>query len=291
MPDFYNRHSVSDSIFYPIHTHFKEKDFPQYCELHARCSLGGDQKTRAQGGPVGCLGDLSHETLRQSVERGRRFNALIYKGEDKALPHFYLKDGDWLGCIRFKKTAFFPPPSIHQLLEDQQKGYSLAWDRALALGFPPLFKEACRLSQDAQNAPVALLEFVCVLPDLRGFALVQQLLASTQAQLKGEGIQYLVVYGRIPHFWRHTLDHMPKMALLKSLFSPKAKQEMIQKALPGYIQLKRPDGFHPDWGIRFHQQAGGKLICPIQDYANDPESAHQGALILYDLDQGESDTL
>lgn len=66
---------------------------------------------------------------------------------------------------------------------------------------------------------------------LRGLALVQQLLASTQAQLKGEGIKYLVVYGRIPHFWRHTLDHMPKMALLKSLFSSKTKQEMIQKAL------------------------------------------------------------
>jgi hypothetical protein len=54
--------------------------------------------------------------------------------------------------------------------------------------------------------------------------------------------------------------------------------------LQEYISEKRAaDGLHPDHYIRFHQRAGGQLMCGIPFVAEDHESHHCGALVVYDL--------
>ena len=58
-----------------------------------------------------------------------------------------------------------------------------------------------------------------------------------------------------------------------------------------YVDRQRGDGLHPDPTIRFHQRAGGTLVCALPFAAQDPQSHFHGALVIYDLKElfGKSD--
>ena len=55
--------------------------------------------------------------------------------------------------------------------------------------------------------------------------------------------------------------------------------------LQAYVELQRDsDQCHPDWGIRFHQKAGGEVICGVENCAeNDPQSSNNGSFVIYNL--------
>lgn len=84
--------------------------------------------------------------------------------------------------------------------------------------------------------------------------------ASLERVYEKYGIRYAVAFGRLPEY-----DGRP---------------------LHDYIDNHvRDDGFHKDWGVRFHQKAGASLVCGIPCCAEgDVESRKNGTLMLYDIE-------
>jgi hypothetical protein len=235
-----------------------DADAEKYVRLHLACT----------GGKI--EGDLYQGMLyiqNQSMF-GLRINVLDYFGEPISLPGGErLSRGDWVGHMDYKMTGHVRPNTLAKALEENRAGKSVKWADLLAEGFMPNFASAANPLDDAKDQPVGFLVFTTVLPHLRGMGLVDLLLKSALDDIKALGGTHAVAYARLP-------------GLKDSAKTP----DDAKMVLDDYLQRRDANGFNPDWGVRFHQKAGGRLVCGIPDSAvDDKESLGQGALILYDL--------
>ncbi|MBU0761399.1 MAG: hypothetical protein KKD39_00090, partial [Candidatus Altiarchaeota archaeon] len=93
------------------------------------------------------------------------------------------------------------------------------------------------------------------------------LLQHTLKELSSQGCDYAVAYSRTAELHKHA-----------------ATAEEASMILPEYIKRRRDDGLHPDWSIRFHQKAGGMMICGVPNAdPHDLESMGHGAFFIYDM--------
>jgi len=186
--------------------------------------------------------------------KGERANVLEYAGEPMEIPHKRVNagKGDWVGFIRFNRTGFFDPAVLGKALEDRSIGKQVVWDDLISRGFPRDFASASDLFHDPQDRPAGMLLYVSVLPKLRGLGLVDKALSSAINDLRGDGADFAVAYARLPE-----------------LESAANNADNARRKLDEYVAMRNPEGWSPDWGVRFHQRAGGTLICGIPDSAPD----------------------
>ncbi|MGH1372193.1 MAG: hypothetical protein ACRBBW_09175 [Cellvibrionaceae bacterium] len=115
-------------------------------------------------------------------------------------------------------------------------------------------------SSAALGQGVLSLVYIEVNDQFRGQGLSARLISHLLRQVHERyGLNYSVAYGRLTGF---TGD-----------------------ALHDYIDRQVDStGLHQDWGVRFHQQAGARLICGIEECAvGDVKSLGCGHLSLYDI--------
>jgi hypothetical protein len=252
---------ASDSKVAPLRIPLRTEDAERLMRLQFQCML-----------PGAAFEDVREEAEQflLSMASGERANVLEYRGKseldikDRGLT---LHGGDWMGYIRFKKTGYFDEDVVGDALMRIGSGQRQRWAELVGKGFPRSYSAAAYMAGDPKSQDVAFLEMVSVLPQLRRLGLVEKVLGETLCGLREEGVKYAVAYARVPSL--HKEAHSRKIALEK---------------LDEYVWRADERGLNQDVGIRFHQKAGGKLICAIPDCASDDtKSVGQGALILYDL--------
>lgn len=178
-----------------------------------------------------------------------------------------LRRKDMLGFINSRRNSQFSMELVERLLERKRQGDTpkKIFDE-LGNQLPPSYEGLCKLG-DNDRSEVGFLMLVHVDPDLRGLNLSQRLLRRTLQIMRDRfNLEYVAFYGRVP-------------GLSEEFTSPADAEKHLQE----YVARKRPDGFHPDWAVRFHQYAGCEVICGIPNSAVDNESLNHGFVGVYDL--------
>ncbi len=160
-----------------------------------------------------------------------------------------LLDEEWLTELL---AARMSGVTAHELAEKikARPQYDLGWDKVNRFSWEP----------DAFGKGVLSLVNIEVARTSGGQGLSDELVTRMLARAYDKfNISYAIAYSRIPQYDRSDLQQ--------------------------YVERQREsDQFHPDWGIRFHQRAGGVLICGVENCAeNDPDSDNKGSLVIYDL--------
>lgn len=113
---------------------------------------------------------------------------------------------------------------------------------------------------------VGILMVAEVDPAMRKVGVSGQVLRNVLERFRGEGRNYVVTFARCAKLAEWEPDRT-------------AATERLQE----YVSLRDEKGLHPDYGIRFHQKAGGQIICGIPNCAIDQESHNHMCFVIYDL--------
>jgi len=102
-------------------------------------------------------------------------------------------------------------------------------------------------------------------PKFQGQGLVNKLISYTLKDLKSQGINHIIGYGRLPQLSQHHVT--PSIS--------EAEQHLLTQK-PG-------TNFSNDYGARFHQFNGAVSVSVIPNVMDDPESCDYGFLALYKI--------
>ena len=210
------------------------------------------------------------QNIRFNLKHGMRITVLEYAGDAEIpLPlgrGRLVRDGQ-IGYNVCKRTSFFDADSLGWALETVRAGGNVKWEELVARGFPKDYSAASEFRGDRLDGKAGFLMFITVIHPLRRLHLADPIIQATLSDFKAEGLDYAVAYARMPRYVESVKERWRD-----------------RDTLEGYAKAVDEKGFSPDWGLRFHQKAGGRSICAIPDCATDDIiSGGHGALVVYDL--------
>ncbi|MBI4015133.1 MAG: hypothetical protein HY362_00210 [Candidatus Aenigmarchaeota archaeon] len=204
----------------------------------------------------------SEEKFRHRIKIGSILKA-EYTGEPITWDGIQLTEGTILGMISFQMLQM--PIDFQDVIKKSERG--VEWGELISMGFP---KDWYELTDDGflykthiPNGNVGCLVGVGVLPSMRGFGVVNNLIGGVVSDMKKSGLEWAIGYGRVPEYGKH-----PEVPLQQ------------------YVKRKRSDGKPVDYGLRFHYNNGAHIVCGIPQSMrpkDDWESLGNGALVVYQL--------
>lgn len=160
-----------------------------------------------------------------------------------------LLNNHWLENLLKKRNSGTTAHEMSKIIKSNNQ-YDLNWDKLNRFSF----------EAEAYGTGVVSLVNIEVARSFSGFGLSAGLVKKMLARAYDNfNIQFAIAYSRAPQYDGSDLQE--------------------------YVELQRDsDQCHPDWGIRFHQKAGGEVICGVENCAeNDPQSNNNGSFVIYNL--------
>ena len=148
-------------------------------------------------------------------------------------------------------------PSFQQTAEGTEK---ISWDLN---GTPKFLFSHYERDHDIQG-DTGILLLAEVDPSVRKHGLSKLLIQSALNNFHSLGVSNVFAFARCAKFSEYEPDRIKALGNLQD-----------------YIARRDEEGWHPDYGIRFHQKAGAQIICGIPNCSLDPESHNHMCLVVY----------
>ena len=214
----------------------------------------------------GCI-VASSEKFKNRINAGCVMKA-VYEGEDIKLKNGYkLKKEQMIGVISYQIIKL--DVKLDKILEEVNKIKEFSWKELVKKGFPENWYTATDNGYINKthnpNGNTAFLIGVGVIPKIRGAQMVNKLINSVLKDVKYNKWKkdWVIGYARVPQYCKNR--NIP---------------------LNEYVKKTREDGKLFDYGLRFHENNGAKVVCEIpysMDPEDDLESLGCGALAIYNL--------
>jgi len=228
------------------------------------------------------------------VGGGRRTTLLRYVGEDLSIQSgedtFQLVTNQVIGLQVHRKTTEFSAQKLRGVLTEREKGSTPQQVYLNHKSELPRTWDEIRIQPETETrgADAAFLILIEIDPRLRGIKLNQILLSSMADFYRERGIHHLAAYVRMPQMKKTMEKELGLTATEKLSLRDQEAQEGIldkesSKKLQAYVLRERGDGMHPDYGIRFHQRMGGRIICGMPfAVMDDKDSCRHACLMVYE---------
>jgi GNAT superfamily N-acetyltransferase len=216
------------------------------------------------------------QRIQQGLRNGRTFTvAEATLGEQKSILAYLESKStgefreDFLETLHDLASARASPKRLFDLFVapdlpnfQLKGGNSSNWD--LEGSFRYLFS----LYEAEQDRPgqVGFLMLAEVDPSVRHLGLSKHLLTKVLEAFRREGTKFVVTFARCAQLAEWEPDPL-----------------IAEQRLQEYVALRNDAGLHPDFGIRFHQKAGARVICGLPHCARDPEAHNHMCLMIYNL--------
>ncbi|MBU0761981.1 MAG: hypothetical protein KKD39_03060 [Candidatus Altiarchaeota archaeon] len=164
-----------------------------------------------------------------------------YTGEDD--PAINLRKNQILGYNLFQKS------DVESGLLSDAYGMSekVKFTELLRRGMPREYLDHLMNPSTSEKSKAGFLVYVVSSQAGRGINLSNLLIAESVKHMRENmGLDMAFAFGRISH----NVDVSEDL-------------EMACTQLNAFLDEERPDGFHPDHAVRFHQRSGAKVVCGI----------------------------
>jgi len=167
-----------------------------------------------------------------------------------------------VGYNLFRKTGRVTAGFLKSIMRESVSEMPLFAD-LVERGFPRGYAESLLDGSKPSGDAVGFLAYAVTSPAASGINLSARTLQATQGYMRDQlGLEYAFAFGRITQQPGVSGDYRTACAQLNE-----------------YLKSKRGDELNPDWAVRFHQRAGGRIVAGVP-YSTEKE---HGFLVAYHL--------